>query len=314
MKDRTKFLIVVVAFLFIMAGCGTVEERPSPDSRPPAAMPTPTPAPFLAPQSGALFIVNGASVTIFKDGVASQPADRLIVRNVSVSMLGDDISATLEAISAVASGVGGFVVSTQLSGEEESRLGFVTICVPEDQLSNVLNRIRGMAVRVLTEHSSAQDVTEEHVGLDARVRNLEKAERQFLGIMERAETVEDTLKVQRELTSVQGQLEQLKGRMQYLERTSATSLISVELRPASSPLLLVEPGWRPVETAKDAVRGLSSFGQGLADVAIRVRVFAPGWLPVLVAGWWLLRRDLRVRRWASGGRTPTPRQESGLRQ
>ena len=110
MKDRTKFLIVAVAFLFIMAGCGTVEERPSPDSRPPAAMPTPTPVPFLAPQSGTLFIVNGASVTIFKDGVASQPADRLIVRNVSVSMLVDDISATLEAISAVASGVGGFVV------------------------------------------------------------------------------------------------------------------------------------------------------------------------------------------------------------
>jgi len=223
-------------------------------------MPTPTPAPFLAPQSGALFIVNGASVTIFKDGVASQPADRLIVRNVSVSMLGDDISATLGAISAVASGVGGFVVSTQLSGEEESRLGFVTIRVPEDQLSSVLNQIRGMAVRVLTEHSSAQDVTEEHVDLDARVRNLEKAEQQFLGIMERAEMVEDTLKVQRELTSVQGQLEQLKGRMQYLERTSATSLISVELRPASSPLPLVKPGWRPMETAKDAVRGLSSFG------------------------------------------------------
>jgi vacuolar-type H+-ATPase subunit I/STV1 len=231
-----------------------------------------------------------------------------------MSILVDDISATLDSISAVAGGVGGFVVSTQFSGEEDSRLGFVTVRVPADQLDSVLDQIRDMAVRVLTEHSSSQDVTEEYVDLDARVRNLERAEQQFLGILERAETIEDTLNVQRELTSIQGQLEQLKGRMQYLERTSATSLISVELRPASSPQALVEPGWRPLETAKETVRGLSGFGQGLADFAIRLVIFAPVWLPILVAGWWLWRRDQRVRRWVSGGRPPIPPQENGPRQ
>ncbi len=312
MRGGTKLLIAVVAFLFVIAGCGQDKQEPVPDSRPPAA--TPTPAPFLAPQTRALFSTNAASVTIFEDRIASQPADRLIVRNVSVSMLVDDISATLDSISAVAGGVGGFVVSTQLSGEEESRLGFVTIRVPADQLDGVLNRIRDMAVRILTEFSSSQDVTEEYVDLDARVRNLERAEQQFLDILERAETVEDTLKVQRELSGVQGQLEQLKGRMQYLERTSATSLISVDLRPASSPGRLVEPGWKPLETAKDAVRGLADFGQGLTDVAIRVGVFAPVWLSILVAGWWLWRRDQWVRRWVSGSTAPTPPQGSGPRQ
>ena len=297
MKGQTKLLIMVVAVLFIMAGCGSTEEGP-----------------LLAGQSGDLFSNDDASAMKFADGLAAQPADRLIVRNVNMSILVDDISATLDSISIVADGVGGFVVSTQLIGEEESRLGSVSIRVPADQLDGVLNQIRDMAVRVLSEHSSAQDVTEEYVDLDARVRNLESAEQHFLGILERAETVDDTLKVQRELTSVQGQLEQLKGRMQYLERTSATSLISVELRPASSPQALVEPGWRPLETAKDTVRGLSGFGQGLADFAIRVGIFAPVWLPVLVAGWWLWRRDQRVRRWVSGSRTPTPPQENGPRQ
>ena len=161
MKRQTKLLIMVVAFLFIIAGCGEVEEEPLPDSRPPVPSSTPAPAiaPFPAGRTSASFSVNDSSVTIFKDGVASQPADRLIVRNVSISILVDDISATLDSISAVAGGVGGFVVSTQLSGEEESRLGFVSIRVPEDQLSSVLSLIRDMAVRVLTEHSSAQDVT-----------------------------------------------------------------------------------------------------------------------------------------------------------
>ena len=300
MKGQTKLLIVVIAFLFIMVGCGMAEEQLLSTDGPAVATAAPTRGP--AGQPGALFSGNDASVINFEGGIASQPADRLIVRNVSVSMLVDDISATLDSISALAGGVGGFVVSTQLSGEEESRLGSVSIRVPADQLDDVLNQIRDMAVRVLTEFSSSQDLTEEYVDLDARVRNLESAGQQFLDILESAETVEDTLKVQRELTTVRGQLAQLKGRMQYLERTSATSLISVELRPASSPQQLVEPGWRPLETAKDAVRGLSSFGQGFADFAIRAGIFAPVWLPVLVAGWWLLRRDQRVRRRVAGGR------------
>jgi hypothetical protein len=47
--------------------------------------------------------------------------------------------------------------------------------------------------------------------------------------MEKAETVEDTLDVQSELSKVRGDIEQTKGRMQYLERTSATSLIVISL-------------------------------------------------------------------------------------
>ena len=50
--------------------------------------------------------------------------------------------------------------------------------------------------------------------------------------MEKAEKVEDILGIQRELSKTRGEIEQTKGRMQYLERTSATSLIRVQLNQA----------------------------------------------------------------------------------
>ena len=253
-------------------------------------MPTPAPAVFRGAQ--------GAAGSSLADYAALQalgvPDDRLIVRTVIMSLLVEDVPGTLESVASLARDLGGFVVSSTLSGEEESRFGHISIRVPAEQTDAVLAQLRAVAVRVKSEQSTARDVTEEYVDLQARLSNLERTEEQYLSLLGRAESVEDTLKVQRELSNVQGQVEQLKGRMQYLEQTSATSLVTAELRTASSPRRLVQPGWSPLETAQEALRGLAGFGQGVVDVAIRVGVFAPVWVPLaallLFPLRWLVRR------------------------
>jgi len=50
--------------------------------------------------------------------------------------------------------------------------------------------------------------------------------------MKQAGKVEEILEVQRELSKTRGEIEQTKGRMQYLEQTSSTSLINVRLDQA----------------------------------------------------------------------------------
>ena len=106
-------------------------------------------------------------------------------------------------------------------------------------------------------------------------------------MLERTETVEDTLRVQKELSNIREQLEQSRGRIQYREHTSATSLITISIRPASSPEPLVEPGWSPLETGQDTLCGLAIFGQGLADVGIRAAIFTPVLLPILAVALWV---------------------------
>ena len=90
------------------------------------------------------------------------------------------------------------------------------------------------------------------------------------------------------------QIEQLVGRMEYLESTSANSLIVVEIRPATNPKSLVEPGWNPSETARSAIRGLNSLGQNLINLVIHVVIFSPAWIPITVVLWfagrWINRR------------------------
>ena len=270
------YILIGAVVALLLLGCGA------------AGQPTPA-APFRGPQD-----VKGApgSATfslVPSPSSASASPDRLIVRTVNFNIVVKDVAATLESVASLATGLGGFVLSSQISGEEGTRYGSISIRVPVEQTDAALAKLRALAVRVESERSAAQDVTEEYVDLQARLKNLENTNEQYLTLLRRAQTVEDTLKVQQELSSAQGQIEQLKGRMQYLERTSATSLINVDVRPASSPKALVEPGWSAWETAKDALRGLVSFGQGLVDVAIRLGIFAPVWVPLAVLTWFLAR-------------------------
>ena len=82
---------------------------------------------------------------------------------------------------------------------------------------------------VRSETTSGQDVTEEYVDLNSQLTNLEASETQLLALMDKAGSVEDILKVQEQLTTTTGQIEQIKGRMQYLQQSAALSMISASL-------------------------------------------------------------------------------------
>ena len=101
--------------------------------------------------------------------------------------------------------------------------------MPAGQFDNAMSTLRGMADEVTSENTSAQDVTEEYTDLNASLTNLEATQAQLLEIMTKAVTVDDILAVQQQLTNIDGQIDSIKGRMQYLEQTSATSLITVSL-------------------------------------------------------------------------------------
>ncbi len=239
------------------------------------------------------------------NGSATTPQDRLIVRNADVTIFADNVSAAMEAIVALASETGGFVVNSRISGEQTQQKAFVSIRVPTDAFEDAMRRIRSLAAKVETENTDAKDVTEEYVDLQAQLRNLQATEQQYQRLMEKATTVDDILKVQRELTSVQGQIERLQGRIQYLEQTSSTSLINVTIRATVAAQPIVRPGWRPGDTAREATRDLADFAQGLADLGIRLLIFSPVWATVLAAVALLLRWQLRRDR---ASRTPPPGQ------
>jgi len=148
--------------------------------------------------------------------------DRKIVKTGSMTLEVEDIAETLDEVAEMADEFNGYVVSSYKHEYERGVSGHITIRVPSEKFEEAFARLRQLAVAVPDETTTAKDVTEEYVDLEAQLSNLLATEAQYLTLMEKAENVEEMLKVQKELSNVRGQIEQIEGRMKYLEQTSET--------------------------------------------------------------------------------------------
>ncbi len=243
--------LAVIFVLLVAAGCsqstapsasGAVTPavtRAAVTTAPPVTMAvTATPAArYFDPNSG-LYFNNQQELQSYQNAhpagaisvVNSSPDTRMVVRTGNMELVVSDVSIALDNIARIAADFGGYVVTSQKSKDGERLVGAISIRVLAENYDKAIAALRGLAMETINETSSSQDVTQEYTDLDSQVKNLEATEAQLLKIMASATKTEDVLAVQRELTTVQGQIEQDKGRMQYLERTSATSLIQIKLK------------------------------------------------------------------------------------
>ena len=253
-------MLALVILLLVPAACASAPSEVAP-------MPAPAPMP---PEADETYKNAGA-------GALPANEERMIVRTGEISLVVKDVVGTQDEIAQLAVSLGGYVVSSRISGEEDDRRGWISIRVPDEKFEQALVELRDLSVRVESESTDSQDVTEEYVDLQSRLKNAQATENQYLALLQKAENVEDILRIYERLSQVRSEIEQIKGRMQYLERTSSMSLISVRLEPETTAKPLVRAGWNIVEIFKSGIRGLVIAGQVIGAIAIWLLIFSPIW-------------------------------------
>jgi chemotaxis protein histidine kinase CheA len=202
---------------------------------------------------------------------------RMIVRDATLSLVVADSARTLQAMTALVEARGGYVTEARQWKDRERMRANATFRVPSNQLTPTLAAMRQGAIRVESETITAQDVSQEFTDLSAQLRTLEATEvelRQLLKtIRERTEKASEVMEIYGELTKVRGDIERISGRMQYLSQLTAMSTIRVDLVPDALAAPVIEPGWQPVATVKNATRSLVNTMKALADVAIWLIVY-----------------------------------------
>lgn len=222
------------------------------------------------------------------------PAERLIIRNGNLDILVADTEATLAQISAVAEGLEGWVVSSSTNVYLTAKQGYITIRVPATHFDAVMNQIKGMSVEVRSENSSGQDVTEEYVDLASRLGNLEATAARVRAFLDETQNVEEALAVNVELSRLEGEIEVIKGRMQYLSQSAAFSTISVSITPDIVSQPIEVSGWRPQGVFREAVDALIEALQWLGSTLIWLAVyFLPLFIVIILPAYFIGRRVWR---------------------
>ena len=229
----------------------------------------------------------------------------MIIRTVTMTIAVGNVDATFKQVEQLVNEQRGYLAGTSIRQDGDRQVATVTLRVPADPTTYqlTLERLRGLAERVVDEQSQAQDVTEEYVDLESRMRNLQASETALLAVLAKATRVEDIIAVQRELTNVRGQIEQIQGRKQALERRADMATITLTIREAGT---FSRPGWSAGAVFERAVNALGAAGRVLAEFAIYALVFSPIWGGLALALWAFVLVIRRLSRRSAARRPVAP--------
>jgi Domain of unknown function (DUF4349)/Putative zinc-finger len=188
----------------------------------------------LGPQAAPGFRLPGAGAPY-----AAQPPSsgeplpyRRVIRTGHVGLEVEKFDEVSRRLLAIAEGAGGFVADSSYADQGGVPRGTFVLRVPAARFSDVMRQIEGLGT-VQSRQVSGQDVTEEFVDLEARVRNLERQEARLLTFMDRATKIPDLMAIENEVSRVRGEIERLTGRLRFLSNKVDLATIQAEVSQKS---------------------------------------------------------------------------------
>jgi hypothetical protein len=237
-------------------------------------------------------------------------ADRKVVRTCALDLVVQKTGEAAEQVRGIAERLGGFLVSSEVRGDDDLSGGALTVRVPAARFEEARAEIRKLALKIENEKIDAEDVTRQYVDQAANLRNLKAEESQYLSILKQAKTVKDTLEVSEKISDVRGRIEQQQAEFETLSKQIETVAISVTLRTQAEARVM-GLNWRPLFQLKLAIRdGLDGLANYASEI-IAFLFFLPTillWLATVVMGCalsWKLLRWVGAR-WFGWKRTAIP--------
>ncbi len=305
--------VIALSIVAMLAACGSSSLSRAPSEKNlshEAGVPAPTMAPSgeialdkmtrapaAVPMEGGLVQIQPTQgMPPLPTGPITVPGlQRQIIKNAEISLQVQNTDNAVDGVTGLAAEYNGYIINSRTWYEDSNRLASMTLSVPVDSFEQVLRRLRGLAVKVLSEQATGQDVTDQYVDLQSRQRNLEATAARIRSFLDQATSVKDALEVNQQLSQIEGQIEDVKGKLQYLQARAAYSNISITLEPergAPTPI----PAWTPGQTFTDAGAALLVILRFLANFVIWAAVILLPFLVPLAIIVWLAARWTKGRR------------------
>jgi hypothetical protein len=267
MSQKRTLLLVAVVALVALAGCnGAGSAGGGADmERADGAAASATAAPEATPSAGS----GGGGDAAAQANVQN----RALIKTGTVRVEVDDFQRSKSNLTAAVAGYGGFVSDTTQErhsvGNETYTTGRLVLRVPAEDFDALVEDAKAEG-EVEVVQTNTEDVTDRLVDLEARLENLRAQRDQLRDLYEQANTTEDVLAVQRELSDVQGEIERLEAQKQSLEDRVAYSTLTVELRePRPTPNRVAPDRWYDTPV-------LSAFLESVDGVVVVARALVVG--------------------------------------
>ncbi|MBD0394434.1 MAG: DUF4349 domain-containing protein [Microcoleus sp. C1-bin4] len=289
-SSTTRFAVAVFLTLssaIALPSCGSPPPNAtggaaSPSSRENQVASAPPPPPSAQRAAG------GSQTAAVPKKAAETPATRpQLIKKAELSVVVKSIDATTKSVTNIVEKQQGDILGFQNQKPPDSSVrqtASVQIRVPQERLETTLDALAKLGT-VENRSLTAEDVTEQLVDSEARLRNLRKSEEMVLKIMERSGSVGDVLKASQELSNIRESIERIDAQLKSLRNQVAYSTISLTLEAAVSAQQTPEPslGLRVQETWGKATHSVGELTLGLFGLGIWLLAYSPYFLLIAAA-------------------------------
>ncbi len=228
------------------------------------------------------------------DGVAFAAVpevDRKVIKNASLNIEVDDTEIAKALVEGKIKELGGLITHMNSHAVRSGILAYnMTLRVPSDKLDVAMESLSSFGVKK-SENFSSNDITAQYMDTKNQIKNLETRRDRLRELMKfKTDNLSDVLQIDRELSSVQNQIENFQRTQNRRDGDVAFSSIRLNIQP--KPIIgdFSSPAeWNIEKTWKSSVNDLIHSLQNIAEKAIRIFVYTPIWLPILVILWFIQR-------------------------
>ncbi|WP_339228505.1 DUF4349 domain-containing protein [Oceanobacillus sp. FSL K6-2867] len=208
--------------------------------------------------------------------------DRKIIYTANLQIEVKNYQQSFNAIESQVIDRGGYIVDSNMQGyaENDSATGHVTVRIPQAQFREFIQIVEDGSSKVLESSISGQDVTEEFIDLESRLKSKGVVEERLLSFMEQAEKTGDLLTISGDLAKVQGEIEEIKGRMNYLENRTDLATVTIYMEENNVTISGMSEG--ELDTWEKAKQQFLNSINFLLAVFSGIFVFFIGNMPVFI--------------------------------
>ena len=231
-------------------------------------------------------LVNTADSSVeesesFEGESAEIDTDRMIIHTAHLQIQVKDFNKTHLNIENKVSEYDGYVVESNVYRESDEDIsGHITVRIPEKHFQKFLTDTEEQAVEVLERNVSGQDVTEQYVDLESRLKSKHAVEERLLAFMNDAEKTEDLLKISKDLATIQEDIEVIVGKMNYLENQSAYSTVEISMHENNINIPELEN--KDLDTWEKTKKQLATSLNYILAACSGLIIFFIGNLPIIV--------------------------------
>ncbi|MNK27558.1 hypothetical protein D3C87_459160 [compost metagenome] len=232
----------------------------------------------------------------FTNSEDKEGADKKLIYKAELSMRVKDYNKVQTEIRDQTGHAGGYIVQFSENQSDQQLGGNFIIKIPADGFTSFIDGVGKIKHESLEQNIEGQDVTEEYIDLESRLKAKMIMEERYTSFMKKATKTDELVKFANELGRIQEEIEQAKGRMRFIDNNVAYSTVTIHLFQREGTVNTVDSGKENtplMERAKDALSGTL---QVLSELLQWTVIVLSGAFPILILGAVLVGVIWRVRK------------------